>query len=178
MARFRKLVAQLKSDPSLAEVEPYRSIVTRDPAFSRGLATQDPTVVLEFLKGVGRAFEGTTPEEYEAEVRAFLARYRDERLGRLATELVYQPMLELFDLLRAHDWRVYVCSGGGRDFPLGVPPDEGPRLRNPRRLVGRSCESERPAWGRFASPETVIGSRAGRPRRARQCCLRRVRLAE
>ena len=26
------------------------------------------------------------------------------------------PMLELFDLLRAHDFRIFVCSGGGRDF--------------------------------------------------------------
>mgnify|MGYP001813676165 FL=1 len=111
-----KLVAEVEADPSLAEVEPYRSIVSRDPAFAAGLATQDPAVVTVFLQGVGRAFAGTTPEEYEAEVRAFLATYRDERLGRLATELVYQPMLELFDLLRAHDWRVYVCSGGGRDF--------------------------------------------------------------
>lgn len=31
-------------------------------------------------------------------------------------ELVYRPMLELFELLRANDFRVFVCSGGGRDF--------------------------------------------------------------
>ena len=30
--------------------------------------------------------------------------------------MVYQPMLELFDFLRANEWRVFVCSGGGRDF--------------------------------------------------------------
>src|SRR5262249_42749353 len=30
--------------------------------------------------------------------------------------LVYQPMLELFDLLRENGFRVFVCSGGGRDF--------------------------------------------------------------
>jgi hypothetical protein len=32
------------------------------------------------------------------------------------TRLVYKPMLELFDLLKAHEFRVFVCSGGGRDF--------------------------------------------------------------
>ena len=29
---------------------------------------------------------------------------------------LFQPMLELLDDLRAHGWRVYICSGGGRDF--------------------------------------------------------------
>ncbi len=31
-------------------------------------------------------------------------------------ELVYKPMLELLDLLKANKFRVFVCSGGGRDF--------------------------------------------------------------
>ena len=64
-----------------------------------------------------------TPEAYDAEVRDFVARYRDERFDKHCTELVYQPMLELFDLPRAHDWRVYVCSGGGRDFMRAISED-------------------------------------------------------
>ena len=28
-------------------------------------------------------------------------------------ELVYQPMLELFNLLKSNDFRIFVCSGGG-----------------------------------------------------------------
>ena len=111
-----KLVAQVKADPSLAAEEPYKAIVSRDEAFLGALARQEPAIVLAFLGGVGRAWEGATPEEYEAEVRAFLAASRHERFGRPFTELVYQPMLELFDLLRANGWRVFICSGGGRDF--------------------------------------------------------------
>ena len=38
------------------------------------------------------------------------------KLGVLYKDLVYKPMLELFDLLKAHGFRVFVCSGGGRDF--------------------------------------------------------------
>jgi len=113
---LEKLVEQVRAGSSLAEVEPYRSIVNRDPAFFAGLARQDPETVKMFLEGVGRAWEGVVPETYDDEVRAFIAAYRDERFGKACTELVYQPMLELFELLRAHDWRVYVCSGGGRDF--------------------------------------------------------------
>mgnify|MGYP001819250677 CR=1 FL=1 len=113
---LQKLVAQVEADRGLAEVEPYRSIVTQDPEFLAGLARQDPEAVTLFLTGVGRAWEGVAPEAYDAEVRAFVAAYRDARFGKRCTELVYQPMLELFDLLRSHDWRIFVCSGGGRDF--------------------------------------------------------------
>ena len=34
----------------------------------------------------------------------------------LYVELVYKPMLELLDYLRAAEFRIFVCSGGGRDF--------------------------------------------------------------
>jgi phosphoserine phosphatase len=111
-----KLVEQVKADPSLATEDPYKSIVNKDPAFLQGLAQQVPEVVIAFLSGVGKAWEGTTPEAYEAEVRAFLAASMHPRYGCPWTDLIYLPMLELFDLLRENDWRVFVCSGGGRDF--------------------------------------------------------------
>ena len=41
---------------------------------------------------------------------------KQPKLGVPYVELVYQPMLELFDYLKAHDFRLFVCSGGGRDF--------------------------------------------------------------
>ena len=120
---LEKLVAQVRADPELADAEPYRSIVKRDPVFLAGLARQDPDAVAKFLAGVGAAWEGVTPEVYDAEVGDFIAGYRDERFGKRCTELVYQPMLELFDLLRAHGWRVFVCSGGGRDFMRVIAED-------------------------------------------------------
>ena len=120
---LQKLMARVQADAALADVEPYRSIIERDPAFLGGLARQEPDAVTKFLAGVGAAFEGMTPEAYDAEVRDFVTRYRDDRFDKLCTELVYQPMLELFDLLRAHEWRVYVCSGGGRDFMRVIAED-------------------------------------------------------
>lgn len=111
-----KLVEKVKADPSLAAQDPYKAIVEKDPAFLQALAQQVPEAVVAFLRGVGAAWEGTTPGEYEAEVEAFLAATKHPRWDRPFTDLVYQPMLELLDLLRVHDWRVYVCSGGGRDF--------------------------------------------------------------
>jgi len=120
---LNKLMDQVAADPALADGEPYRSIVDRDPGFFAGLSRQDPDAVTLFLSGVGRAWEGASPEEYEAEVRAFVGTFRDDKFGKPCTELVYQPMLELFDLLRAHEWRIFVCSGGGRDFMRVISED-------------------------------------------------------
>jgi phosphoserine phosphatase len=111
-----KLVEQVKADPSLAAVDPFRAIVTKDEAFMQALAQQVPEAVVAFLRGTGKAWEGTTAEDYEAETRAYLDTLIHPRYERPWTDLVYQPMLELFDLLRANEWRVFVCSGGGRDF--------------------------------------------------------------
>jgi phosphoglycolate phosphatase-like HAD superfamily hydrolase len=111
-----KLVERVRADPSLADVEPYKGIVTKDPDFMQSLAQQVPEAILAFLSGIGKAWEGTTPEAYEAEVQAFLSGSMHPRYDRPWTDLIYQPMLELFDLLRENEWRVFVCSGGGRDF--------------------------------------------------------------
>ena len=120
---LNKLVEQVAADPALADDEPYRSIVAKDPAFFASLARQDPDTVAVFLAGVGRAWEGVSPQEYEDEVQAFVDSYRDDKFGQRCTDLVYQPMLELFDLLRAHEWRIFVCSGGGRDFMRVIAED-------------------------------------------------------
>jgi phosphoglycolate phosphatase-like HAD superfamily hydrolase len=111
-----KLAKQVKANPALAAEEPYKSIVNRDPAFLQALSQQSPDAGVTFLKAVVSAWEGTSPEAYEAEAQAFLAALKHPRYGCLWIELIYQPMIELFDLLRANGWRVFVCSGGGRDF--------------------------------------------------------------
>jgi phosphoglycolate phosphatase-like HAD superfamily hydrolase len=133
-----KLVERVRTDPTLADTEPYRSIVDRDPVFLAGLARQDPATVEAFLHGVGKAWEGSSPEAYQAEVRAFVSSYRDDRFGKPCTELVYQPMLELFETLRSHAWRVYVCSGGGRDFMRVIAEDTWGILRE--NVIGSAPE--------------------------------------
>ena len=113
---INKLVEQVEANPALAAEDPYKGIMTKDPVFLQGLAQQVPEAVIAFLSGVGKAWEGTTPEAYEAEVRAYLSTTMHPRWNRPWTDLIYQPMLELFDFLKENDWRVFVCSGGGRDF--------------------------------------------------------------
>lgn len=111
-----KLAARVAADPTLADERPYRAIIDGDESFFHALAAQDPDAVTSMAEAIGSAWEGTTFGEYEAEAARYVASWRHERFGVPYTGLVYQPMLELFDYLRAYGWRLFVCSGGGRDF--------------------------------------------------------------
>jgi hypothetical protein len=59
---------------------------------------------------------GNTSAEFEQIVLDWIADARHPRTGRLYTEMVFQPMLELLDYLRANDFRTYIVSGGGIEF--------------------------------------------------------------
>jgi phosphoserine phosphatase len=113
---FRRWAEEIQADPSLAEKQPYKAIIAKDPAFFAGVATQDPEVVGALLEAFARTWKGTTPDEFDAQVREWLQTVKQPKLGVPYIELVYKPMLELLDFLRAQEFRVFVCSGGGRDF--------------------------------------------------------------
>jgi phosphoserine phosphatase len=113
---FRRWREEVASDPSLADIQPYKALIDNDPEFLRGVAAQDPVVVESILEAFARSWAGTTPAEFDGQVREWLATARQPTMGLLYRDLVYQPMLELFELLRDSGFRVFVCSGGGRDF--------------------------------------------------------------
>ena len=113
---FRRWAEEVKQEPSLAEQQPYKAIISRDPEFFQGIATQEPEVIDALLAAFVRTWAGTTPEEFDAQVREWLQTVKQPKLGVPYVELVYQPMLELLEYLKANGFRVFVCSGGGRDF--------------------------------------------------------------
>jgi hydroxymethylpyrimidine pyrophosphatase-like HAD family hydrolase len=70
-----------------------------------------------------------TQAQYSAAAETFLATARHPQLDALYTDLVYQPMLELLDYLRAGGFDVHIVSGGTVEFirayaddVYGVPP--------------------------------------------------------
>jgi phosphoglycolate phosphatase-like HAD superfamily hydrolase len=113
---FRTWAKEAQDDPTLARKQPYKAIIERDEAYFQGLVTQDPKVVMPLEQAVAHSWAGTTPEAFDAQVRDFIDNITQPKFAVGYTQLVYQPMLELFDLLKANDFRVFVCSGGGRDF--------------------------------------------------------------
>src|SRR4029077_10424351 len=59
---------------------------------------------------------GMTTDEFDQDVRQWIATARQPENKRKFTEMVYQPMLELLTYLRANGFKTYIVSGGGIDF--------------------------------------------------------------
>ena len=57
-----------------------------------------------------------TPDEFDPIVKAWIATAKHPTTGRLYSEMVYQPMLELLAYLRANGFKTFIVSGGGIDF--------------------------------------------------------------
>lgn len=74
---------------------------------------------------------GMTTDAFSQIVLDWLATARHPKTGRLYTEMVYQPMLELLAYLRANGFKTFIVSGGGIEFMrpwteriYGVPPEQ------------------------------------------------------
>jgi phosphoserine phosphatase len=74
---------------------------------------------------------GITVDEFTAIATRWFAEARHPRFGVPFDALAYVPMLELLELLRAHEFRVFIVSGGGVEFVravsermYGVTPDD------------------------------------------------------
>lgn len=74
---------------------------------------------------------GMSTEEFEQIVKDWIATARHPKTQKLYTEMVYQPMLELLEYLRAHGFKTFIVSGGGIEFMrpwtekvYGIPPEQ------------------------------------------------------
>jgi hypothetical protein len=74
---------------------------------------------------------GMTTDEFEKIVHDWITTAKHPKTGRLYTEMVYLPMLELLTYLRANGFKTYITSGGGIEFMrpwvqkvYGIPPEQ------------------------------------------------------
>jgi len=74
---------------------------------------------------------GMTTEAFDKIVKDWIATAKHPKTGRLYTEMVYQPMLELLAYLRANGFKTFIVSGGGIEFMrpwtervYGIPPEQ------------------------------------------------------
>ena len=152
---FGTWAQEIKKDPALAQQQPYKAILERDPAFFQGIATQEPDVITALLAAFGRSWAGSTPAEFEAQVREWTVTAKQPKLGVSYLDLVYKPMLELFNLLKDNGFRVFVCSGGGRDF-MRVFAEETWGV-NKENVIGSAAEYTYTADGKIVRGEEILG---------------------
>jgi phosphoglycolate phosphatase-like HAD superfamily hydrolase len=104
----------------------------RHPAFKALLAHDTAALARnrkDLLQLLSVANSGMTTDEYDQSIRSWLATAKHPRFDRPYTELVYQPQLELLDLLRANGFTIWIVSGGTAEFmrvwvekAYGIPP--------------------------------------------------------
>ena len=70
-------------------------------------------------------------DEFNAEVKKWLATAKDPRWKRPYTELTYQPMQEVLQVPARNGYKTYIVTGGGQDFvrqysetTYGIPPEQ------------------------------------------------------
>jgi hypothetical protein len=118
-----RVVAEKK--PELKNVEPFKTVLSGNREAMAKLSMKDLEKIL------AATLTGMTVEEFNAEVKKWLATAKHPRWNRPYTELVYQPMLEVMRLFRANGYKTYFVTGGGQDFVrvyseqvYGIPPEQ------------------------------------------------------
>jgi phosphoserine phosphatase len=111
--------------PEWKTTEPFASLLKGD--LKTALAGGDRAM----LDLVMATHAGMTTTEFEKIVKDWIATARHPKTGRLYTEMVYQPMLEVLAYLRANGFKVFIVSGGGIEFMrawaekvYGIPPEQ------------------------------------------------------
>jgi len=120
--RVRALAPQ---HPEWQEKEPFASILKGD---LKTAATGGERGLVEMIMAT---HTGMTTVEFEQIVKEWIATAKHPKTGRLYTEMVYQPMLELLAYLRANGFKTFIVSGGGIEFmrpwtekTYGIPPEQ------------------------------------------------------
>ena len=99
-----------EKDPKLAGAEPFKTVLLGDREAIAKLTLPDLEKILMVTH------TGMTVEQFQATAKDWLAAAKHSRFNRPYTELVYQPMLEVMNLLRANGYKTYFVTGGGQDF--------------------------------------------------------------
>lgn len=122
---FDRIKTLAPQHPEWATEEPFASVLKGD--VKSALAGGEHGL----LAMAAATHAGLTSEEFSASVIDWLTTAKHPFTGKAYTDMVYQPMLELLDYLRANRFKTFIVSGGGIDFMrpwtervYGVPPEQ------------------------------------------------------
>ena len=111
--------------PEWNQHDPFRAVLANDPSAMARFSEADWETI------VAATHTGMSTEAFGEIVKQWLARAEHPRFHRPYTDLVYQPMLEVLELLRANGFKTYIVTGGGQQFvrvyshqTYGIPPEQ------------------------------------------------------
>jgi phosphoserine phosphatase len=146
--------------PEWKTKQPFKAVLDGD---MKALAASGEKGIAQLVMAT---HAGMTTDEFARVVKDWLATARHPKLDRPYTDLVFQPMLELLDYLRANGFKTYIVSGGGIEFlrvfaeeRYGIPPEQ---------VIGSSIKTKyevrdgKPAIVRLAELD-FVDDKAGKP---------------
>jgi phosphoserine phosphatase len=122
---FDRVPALVAAKPELKNVEPFKTVLSGDREAIAKLTLP------ELEKIAVATLTGMSSDQFQAEVKKWLATAKDPHWKRPYTELTYQPMQEVLKYLRANGFKTFIVTGGGQDFvrvyseqTYGIPPEQ------------------------------------------------------
>ncbi|GAB6259986.1 HAD family hydrolase [Photobacterium sp. R1] len=119
-----RIQALAPSHPEWKTQEPFKSVLQGD--VKQALAGGNHSI-LELMMATHAGMSTVT---FSTLVEEWIATAKHPSTGRLFTEMVYQPMLELIAYLQENHFKTYIVSGGGIEFMrpwservYGIPPE-------------------------------------------------------
>jgi len=120
-----RVKALANEHPEWATKQPFKAVLDGD---MEALVAAGEHGVVEIIMA---SHAGMTTDEFEHIVTDWIDTARHPTTGRPYTEMVYQPMLELLDFMRANGFKTFIVSGGGIEFMrpwtdavYGIPPEQ------------------------------------------------------
>ncbi len=130
--------AQANQHPEWKTKDPFKSVLAGD---MKAVAAMGEKGMLEI---VAATHSGMTTVDFDKTVKAWLETAKHPRFKVLYTDLIYQPMIELLDYLRANGFKTFIVSGGGVEFmrgfadkTYGIPPEQ---------VIGSSGVTQYATW--------------------------------
>lgn len=122
MDRIHDLAAE---HPEWKTQQPFQAVLEGD---MKALAESGEHGLLEIMMAT---HGGMTTDEFADIVEKWLKTAVHPTMKKPYTKLVYEPMLELLDYLRANGFKTFIVSGGGIEFMrpwvekvYGIPPEQ------------------------------------------------------
>ncbi|MCB1090427.1 MAG: haloacid dehalogenase-like hydrolase, partial [Verrucomicrobiae bacterium] len=122
---FDRIKALAPEHPEWKDEEPFASVIKGNIAGS--LAGGEKALLAMAMA----THAGMTSEEFDQVVGDWLKTARHPKTGMAYNQMIFQPMVELLDYLRANGFKTFIVSGGGIDFlrvfaedAYGVPPEQ------------------------------------------------------
>lgn len=122
---FDRIKLMAPQHPEWKDKQPFKAVLEND---IKTVLESGPEAINNLVMTVSADY---TTEEFSQIVKDWVDTARHPVTGRLFTDMVFQPMLELLDYLRANGFKTYIVSGGTTDFMrpwtekvYGIPPEQ------------------------------------------------------